>query len=77
MPKPRRRLNSLPKVRLEATRLYRMALEGELPADDAARLGRLLALIGRLLEAETEGVEGRLQAVEDELAGMVERRPRR
>jgi len=56
------RLNSETAVRREAARLYRDGRRGVIDAADASRLGSILGLIGRLVEAGD--LEARLEALE-------------
>jgi hypothetical protein len=55
-------------VRREVTRLYKRAVNGELPAADASRLGSLLALAAQLIRDHE--LERRLERVEGELAAL-------
>lgn len=62
----RPRLSTLAEVRQEVGRLYRSARAGVVTASDAAKLGSLLAIAARILEAE-DG-DARLDAIEEALA---------
>lgn len=56
------RLDRASDVRVELARLYRSARKGDLPISDAARLGYLLSLLGRLIE--TSDLEQRIERLE-------------
>lgn len=64
------RLDTLVRVRREATKLYAAARAGEVPAADASRLGSLLALIATLLR------DDRLGALEDRVLALEAAGPR-
>lgn len=55
-------LNSLSKVRLEASRLYRAARQGHILASDASKLSSVLSLVARMVEVSD--TERRLEALE-------------
>jgi hypothetical protein len=60
----RARLGSLQGVRREMARLYQLALDGELPADQASRMVYMLREIRCAIESETlERIEQRLAEV--------------
>jgi hypothetical protein len=67
LPHPRRRLDTMPRIRRELVALYHEARAGEIDPQDATRLGWFLREIGRLVEIET--VEGRLRLLEDRIEG--------
>jgi hypothetical protein len=59
------RLDSPVNVRLELCRLYRAARAGDLPVDAATKLGHLLSLIARCLQAEELAeLQARIEALE-------------
>lgn len=62
----RPRLGSAREVRREEARLYTEALNGERPAQDAARLANILELIRRSIE--TDVLEADIAALRAELA---------
>ena len=65
-------LDTLGQVRAEAARLYRAGRRGELPAQDAGRLGTVLALVAKLIEGGE--LEARMTRLEERLAGKETRR---
>src|SRR5690242_8180714 len=68
-PLPRRRikLDSMQRVRLEMTAIYREARDGRRPVGDAARLVYVLVQIGRMIEGAD--LERRVEALERERRG--------
>lgn len=68
-PAPRLRLplGTVAQVRAEMARLYREAKAGQRDVSDASKLGNLLALLARLIEASD--LEQRLEALENAHAG--------
>ena len=59
---PRVQLDTLPRVRREAARLYMAARRGEITAADASRLASVLGLVGRLIEGGE--IERRIEILE-------------
>jgi hypothetical protein len=56
------RLDTLPRVRRELVRVYKMARTGEIPASEAGKFAFILMTIGKLIEQGDN--EKRLQALE-------------
>lgn len=63
-PSPRRRLDTLPRIRREMILLYFEAREGQIDPGDATRLGWLLERAGKMIaDAELEARIARLEAL--------------